>query len=41
MWSGGRQTKIQTTTRPDHIWPEAEKRKIGMGNREAKTREWQ
>ena len=23
MWSRRRQTKIQTTTRPDHIWPEA------------------
>ena len=23
MWSGGRLTKIQTTSRPDHIWPDA------------------
>ena len=22
MWSGRRLTKIQTTTRPDHVWPE-------------------
>ena len=23
MWSGRRLTKIQTTSRPDHIWPDA------------------
>ena len=23
MWSGVRLTKIQTTSRPDHIWPDA------------------
>ena len=22
MWSGKRKTKVQTTTRPDHVWPE-------------------
>ena len=22
MWSRGRLTKVQTTTRPDHVWPE-------------------
>ena len=22
MWSGWRLSKVQTTTRPDHVWPE-------------------
>ena len=49
MWSGERLTEIQTTTRPDRIWPEAwtrigkaaQKKKTRMGNREAETRECQ
>ena len=47
MWSGQRLTKIQTTSRPDHIWTDAWTRmgkaaqrrvKARMGNRETKTR---
>ena len=50
MWSGGGLTKIQTTTRPDHIWPEVwtrigqtAQRKIKSrgSTRKAKTRECQ
>ena len=26
LWSGGRLTKIQTTSRPDHTWPDAWRR---------------
>ena len=38
MWSRKRLTKIQTTTRPENLWPEVwEERKARMGNREAKT----
>ena len=46
MWSGGRLTKIQTTSRPDHKWPDAwtrigkaaQKREKKMDNRETETR---
>ena len=47
MWSGGRLNKIQTTSRPDHIWLDAWTRigkavqrrgKTRMGNRETETR---
>ena len=47
MWSGERRTKIQTTSRPDHMWLDAWTRigkaaprrgKQRMGNRETKTR---
>ena len=47
MWSGERMTKIQTTSRPDHIWTDAltrigksrsKKRETRIGNRETKTR---
>ena len=45
MWSGERLTKLQTTTRTDHVWREvwikigksAEKQKTRMGEPEAKT----
>ena len=38
MWSGGRLTKIQATTRPDDVWPEV-RTKIGEAaqNRENKN----
>ena len=48
MWSGGRRTKIQTTSRPDHVWPDAwtrigkspsKTREARMGDRETKTPE--
>ena len=47
-WSGERLTKVQTPTRPDHIWPEVwtkigkaaqNREQTGMGKREAKTRQ--
>ena len=47
LWSGWSMTKIQTTSRPDHIWPDAwtrigkaaqRREKTRMGNRETKTR---
>ena len=47
MWSVERLTKIRTTSRPDHEWPDAwtrigkagqKKRKTRMGNRETKIR---
>ena len=47
MWSGRRRPKIQTTTRPDHVWPwsvvqdwesRSKKRKTRIGNRETETR---
>ena len=50
MWSGERLTKVQTTSRPDHIRPEEHGHgagkplkiwKTGMGNRESKTRKRQ
>ena len=39
MWSGERLTKIQTTTRPDHIWPEAWT-KIGEVAQHREKQEW-
>ena len=42
LWSGERLTKIQTTSRPDHVWPEvwsSESRRTGMGKRETKARQ--
>ena len=37
-WSGERLTKNQTTTRPDHVWPEALSRIGKAAQRRAKTR---
>ena len=39
MWSGERLTKIQTTSRPDHIWPEAWTR-IGKAAQRREKQEW-
>ena len=39
MWSWERLTKIQTTTRPDHIWPEAWSR-IGKAAQKRVKQEW-
>ena len=39
MCSGGRLTKIQTTTRPDHIWPEVWSR-IGKPAQKREKQEW-
>ena len=39
LWSGGRLTKIQTTTRPDHFWPEAWTR-IGKAAERKEKQEW-
>ena len=39
MWSGERLTKIQTTSRPDHIWPDAWTR-IGKAAQIRKNQEW-
>ena len=48
MWSGERLTKIQATTRPDHLWPEiwfgtskssSTKGKATMGHRETEARQ--
>ena len=39
MWSGGRLTKIQTTTRPDHVWPEVWT-KIGKAAQNREEQEW-
>ena len=38
MWSGERLTKIQITTRPDHVWPEAWM-KIGKAAQKQETQE--
>ena len=39
MWSGERLTKIQTTTRPDHVWPEVWT-KIGEAAQNREKPEW-
>ena len=39
MWSGGRLTKIHTTTRPDHVWPEV-RTKIGKPAQNREKQEW-
>ena len=39
MWSGEGLTKIQTTTRPDHVWPEVW-RKIGKAAQNREKQEW-
>ena len=39
MWSGGRLTKIQTTTRPDYVWPEVWM-KIGKAAQNREKQEW-
>ena len=40
MWSGERLTKIQTTTRPDHVWPEIWT-KIGKASQNRGKQEWE
>ena len=39
MWSEGRLTKIQTTSRPDHIWPDAWTT-IGKAAQRREKQEW-
>ena len=39
MWSGVRLTKDQTTTRPDHVWPEVWT-KIGKAPQNREKQEW-
>ena len=39
MWSRGGSTKIQTTTRPDHVWPEVWT-KIGNAAENREKQEW-
>ena len=39
MWSRMRLTKIQTTTRPDHVWPEIWT-KIGKATQNREEQEW-
>ena len=39
LWSGGRLTKVQTTTRPDHVWPEVWT-KIGKTAQNRDKQEW-
>ena len=39
MWSGERLTKVQTTTRPDHVWPEVWS-KIGKAAQNREEQEW-
>ena len=39
MWSGRRLTKIQATTRPDHVWPEVWT-KIGKAAQNREKQEW-
>ena len=39
MWSGRRLTKVQTTTRPDHVWPELWT-KIGKAAQNREKTEW-
>ena len=39
LWSGERLTKVQTTTRPDHVWPEVWTN-IGRSRSESRKKEW-
>ena len=39
MWSGWRLTKFQTTSRPDHVWPEVWTR-IGKAARNKEKQKW-
>ena len=39
LWSGVRRTKIQTTTRPDYVWPEVWT-KIGKAAQNGEEQEW-
>ena len=39
MWSGVRLTKIQTTSRPDHIWPDTWTR-IGKAPQRREKQKW-
>ena len=39
MWSGRRLTKIQATTRPDHVWPEVWTQ-IGKAVQNREKQEW-
>ena len=39
MWSGGRLTKFETTTRPDYVWPEVWT-KIGKAAHNREKQEW-
>ena len=39
MWSRGSLTKIQATTRPDHVWPEVWT-KIGKAAQNREKQEW-
>ena len=39
MWSGRRLTKIQSTTRPDHVWPEVWT-KISNAAQNREKQEW-
>ena len=39
MWSGRGLTKIQATTRPDHVWPEVWA-KIGEAAQNREKQEW-
>ena len=39
MWSSGRRTKVQTTARPDYLWPEAWT-KIGKAAQNREKQEW-
>ena len=39
MWSGERLTKIQTTSHPDHVWPDAWTR-IGEAAQRREKQEW-
>ena len=39
MWFGRRLTKIQPTTRPDHVWPEV-MTKIGQAAQNREKQEW-
>ena len=39
MWSAGRLTKVQTTTRPDHVWPEVWTN-ISKASQKRERQEW-
>ena len=39
MWSGERLAKVQTTTRPDHVWPEVWT-KMGKAAQKKEKQEW-
>ena len=39
VWSGERLTKVQTTSRPDHVWPEVWT-KIGKAAQNREKQEW-